>query len=466
MFKDDYRKEIENISASEKFKTDTVSLMYAKQEEINSAKTIKFTPKKYVKIAAAVAIMIFSLTAYSLTENEKFITADSTENQKYEYLLDYKDADTDSLPYDEQENAAMMRVYTVNDARPLEAVPEAEKKKTKVVFNTDFSNGMGFEGLMYYDISQLKTNNPFNISVAFDSLPVYTFSPMKSEDIKYEFDKILSFSGMTEDDIVSVKYQWVEFSWFDGKKVIMDTIDSNTSDKPSANAQLYNVKVELTDGIVEIWPQRSEINLNLYGTPSDNAYFGRYIAENYTDLLGENLGYFTYGDYNIYGEKNDSPAYLYTTSENYAESIFYHSAGSIIAWNPDSMWQSENDKGENIQLQYKADCAYTQTCVLDAISWQEALSMFYNGDYISTVYEPVTENTVVSKIELVYKEPSYYPPADYKAGYALPFYKFYVELPSYSQKTDNGTLKTYGVYYICAIHPDYVEYVDEYVKFN
>ena len=43
MFKDDYRKEIENISASEKFKNDTVSLMYEKQDQ--PAKTIKFARK-------------------------------------------------------------------------------------------------------------------------------------------------------------------------------------------------------------------------------------------------------------------------------------------------------------------------------------------------------------------------------------------------------------------------------------
>ena len=40
MFKDDYRKELDNITASEKFKNDTISLMYAKQSE--PAKTVRF----------------------------------------------------------------------------------------------------------------------------------------------------------------------------------------------------------------------------------------------------------------------------------------------------------------------------------------------------------------------------------------------------------------------------------------
>ena len=71
MFKDDYRKEIENISASEKFKNDTVSLMYEKQDQ--PAKTIKFARKKYAMIAVSVAIMLMVTSIYFIGKSDYFI---------------------------------------------------------------------------------------------------------------------------------------------------------------------------------------------------------------------------------------------------------------------------------------------------------------------------------------------------------------------------------------------------------
>jgi hypothetical protein len=36
----------------------------------------------------------------------------------------------------------------------------------------------------------------------------------------------------------------------------------------------------------------------------------------------------------------------------------------------------------------------------------------------------------------------------------------------YQRQTDKGIMKTYGAYYVCAVHPDYVQLDDGYYRFN
>lgn len=478
MFKDSYRKEIENISASEKLKKDTISLMNQKQSKLQQNKTIKFPFKNYGKIAASVAIIAFSVLAFPLFASEFSLGFDSVEggrNPDYEAelssetesIIKDKDNEYDNRPANAVANKAEMRVYTINDAVEVAETPESDKKKSKVIFNAESDGNYGFEGFLYYDISELNTKNGFDENIVMDTLPVYTFSPMASEDIEAEFNRILDATGMTVNDITRTEFEWIELMQDGDRKVISNTLYTDTPQKPTDACQLYWIKIELTEGYIEIRPQRSQINVFLYDDrPDDDKLTGSYAVANYNHIFGENLDSYTYADYNIYGEQIFSPHYMFKESDNYGQDIFNHSVGATIVWHLDSLLWSEDDKGENLHFQYTANSAYTMVTELTAISWQEALDMFYDGKYLSTVPQEIPADTIVSKIELVYKAPPYYAPADYQSGYALPFYKFYVELPSMARETDKGTLKNYSVYYVCAIHPDYVEYTDGYANFN
>ncbi len=480
MFKDDYRKELDNISASEKFKKDTISLMKERQAELHQStaetKTITFNPKPYRKIAASVVIMLLATAIFAYSQSDFAISADNAETESSVTMEQdteksseskSKDNEYDFLPNNAAGNETMMRVYTINDAVEVIEIPENDKKKTKVVFNAESDGSYGFEGFLYYDISELYTKNGFDENAVIDSLPIYSFSPMTNEDIEYEFNKIMNCTGMTAEDITRTQFEWIELMQDGDRKVISNTLYTDTPQKPTETCQLYWIKIELTGGYIEIRPQKSEVDVYLYDElPEDEKLTGSYAAENYTHILGNNLDSYVYGDYNIYGEQHYSPHYVFNSTDDYGQYIFNNTVGSAIVWSLDSLMWSKNDKGENIHFQYAADCAYELTGELTAITWQEALKMFYAGQYLSTVPQEIPADTVVSKIELVYKEPPYYPPADYQSGYALPFYKLYVELPSMTFETDAGVLKNYGVYYVCAIHPDYVEYTNGYVKFN
>ena len=149
MFKDSYRKEMDNISASEKFKKDTISHMNQKQAALQqnntNNNTIKFPSKKYGRIAASVAIITLSLLAFPLFASEFSLGFDSAEGgrnpdanmEQYvdnESVKKDKDGEYDNLPANAVANKAEMRVYTINDAV---AVETSDKKADNKIIVTD-----------------------------------------------------------------------------------------------------------------------------------------------------------------------------------------------------------------------------------------------------------------------------------------------------------------------------------------
>ena len=91
----------------------------------------------------------------------------------------------------------------------------------------------------------------------------------------------------------------------------------------------------------------------------------------------------------------------------------------------------------------------------------------WRGNYFTSSPKQITEDTVINHIELVYLEPPYDIPTLSRKGYSIPFYRFFVDLgEEYQRQTDKGIMKTYGAYYVCAVHPEYVQLDDSYYRFN
>ena len=213
MFKDSYRKEMDNISASEKFKKDTISLMNQKQAELqqNSTNnnTIKFPSKKYGRIAASVAIITLSLLAFPLFASEFSLGFDSAEGgrnpdanmEQYvdnESVTKDKDGEYDNLPANAVANKAEMRVYTINDAVAVET--SDKKADNKIIFSTKDNGGYGYEAYLYYDTDNLITNNPYNTDMVFDKLSVYEYHYLTYQQMHDELDRVIEYFGITRDD--------------------------------------------------------------------------------------------------------------------------------------------------------------------------------------------------------------------------------------------------------------------------
>ena len=80
------------------------------------------------------------------------------------------------------------------------------------------------------------------------------------------------------------------------------------------------------------------------------------------------------------------------------------------------------------------------------LSMEEAKALLLNGNYIPTVPEVMPGEVYIAGVELGYR-------AGARDAYAMPYYRFYVELPGMEQ--EDG-LKTYGAYYVPAVEGRYL----------
>jgi hypothetical protein len=80
------------------------------------------------------------------------------------------------------------------------------------------------------------------------------------------------------------------------------------------------------------------------------------------------------------------------------------------------------------------------------ITADEARSMLLNGNYLTSVPYEITDEELIQRVELVYRNSR-------TEKIFMPYYRFYVEIPE--MKHDNG-LTDYGAYYVPAIKSEYI----------
>lgn len=483
MFKDDYRKEIDSISASEKFKKDTISLMQQKQAEMRQTetKTVKFSPKPYRKIAAAFAVMALALSVYAYSHSDFAIGDDNAAegmpnvqqgtDQSSEFME--KDSDYYSLPANVAGNESIKKVYTIKDAAQVAEIPDSDKKKTRLYFNTLSDGGLGFEGYMYYSPSQLEQNPTYTVGDSFETLPVYQFTALSAREIKKEVALECGKLGSGNTDF---EYSWYRNVYDDaGNFYSQERAVTYTPNSPSDEYRLHSM-----DGILtQTYPERKHIgevhvrapygwyNVTLDTVVSDSrneTEISKAVTAAYPKLFnGQDTAYGSFYDYTFSGDINRS-AFVYSPSEDYGENIFNYSVNNTrITQFPVS---AEDSTWNQTFIRLRLPC-YTKLDDLPAITWQQALQQMYSGNYFTSSPVEITPDTAVSHIELVYLEPPYDIKNIEKKGCSVPFYKFFVDMgEDFNRQTENGVMKTYGAYYVCAIHPDYIQLGENYYRFN
>ena len=471
MFKDDYRNEMENISASEKFKQNTISLMNKRQAELKqeNPKTVKFRPATYRKIAASVMVAVLSLAVFAYSQSDFAIGPDSTETEKFTQQENEditKDKETyDNLPYDAAGNSKIMRVYTVNDAVAM--APSNKKVDNKIIFSTEDNGGYGYEAYLYYDTDNLAFNNPYNSDMVFDALYVYEYHYLTYQQMHDELDRVIDHFGVTRDDLLDVKCHWIQ---------VPDIYNNSTTiysfDSPEPGGILNSIDVRFAYGTVSI--NRGgmvdiTVNANIPEYTSNQQYTD-YILGKYRSLIGDNTAVYSWFDRTYYGDINYHNSF-YADSDDFSDKLFNSTVMDYTISHLDDVLYETRQPGEGISIRYLSADSYSKLSALPAISCYQALWMLYNSKYDTSVPQSITMNSVVNKIELVYKEPPINYTLGIKKGVAVPFYKIYVKLSDLPERnpeieTNNGLLYSYGAYYVCAIHPDYITLTDDYIQFN
>jgi len=322
----------------------------------------------------------------------------------------------------------------------------------------DTGAAMGFEGYMAYDISDLTNGNPWYEGAELTTLPVYKNA--------LSYDRNYNVTGADWDKMEAMLYDVAARLGIEEKDLVVsdDTPDASEQaiikekfasvgdDVPEgyfepthligeANGIIIEVSQALTATIDFVPPVKlpEEYHFADYCSYEDMLYAAQYLQETYSSLLNMKVPKTNIynGDYDIYQRQLFNLSFfegdgdLATQMVNYSfRSVAFYSDEDGKLWLA-RVWEPDlSDKVGDYPI----------------ISVEDAKILLENGNYITTVPYELPGMEYVAKVELMYRNGAH-------DEYYIPYYRFFVELPG--EERDNG-LKTYGAYYVPAVHESYI----------
>lgn len=321
------------------------------------------------------------------------------------------------------------------------------------------SEGMGFEGYMAYDISEIASNNPWDEGLQISVLPVYR------NTLSYDGHYIVSganFEKMREFLIDIADRLGLDTSSLsitdnapgeEERRIITEKMDGDVPEGYFNPTKL----ITKTDGI-EITVSQSMVAVVCFepGIPLPDGYHftsnasykesvavAKYLRDKYKDFIHMENPQINIcgGDYSVYD-----------TGVQQEYNIAFYDAG-----------KSDVDKIVNYNFnQVEFQCDYSDSGKLYSVSIcqpdlsqkmgdypiitaEKAKEFLLEGNYITTVPYKFPGGKFISKTELVYRTGE-------REEYFMPYYRFYVELPDGKR----AGLNNYGVYYVPAVEKEYL----------
>lgn len=291
--------------------------------------------------------------------------------------------------------------------------------------------GMGYEGYLAYDISELVNSNPWRESSAISTLPVY-------ENV-LSFDSAFVASGADTDKMRTLILDIAESLGLDADALTVT--DASTTPVISAEGMRIEVSQAMTASVF-FEPAISlpeEYNFTYHASYSDKLAAAGYLKSEYREFIG-----FAEAQVNVYGGDRD----IYGRQSYFIE--FFDAGGSdaeqIINYNFNRVAFSCDDNGELfIARKYQPDLS-KKLGDYPIISAAQAQELLLRGNYITSVPYALPGEEFIKKVELIYRTGEH-------EEYYMPYYRFYVELPG--EERENG-LKTFGAYYVPAVDSSYI----------
>ncbi len=335
---------------------------------------------------------------------------------------------------------------------PIESSPELP-----MLTISEDSGGMGFEGYMAYDISELVNANPWSEDAKLSTLPVFKSKLYRDEN--------MNMRGMDFEAMRAMLLDTAERLGMDTDNLVI------TDDTPSAEMQAATVEKfasmgeEVPDGYfdptsliveqdgirIEVVPVMNAIitfdpakvfpnglGFHYYSPYEDVEKTAEYIKEEYKELLNmyNPITDINGGDYNIYGERGVDLCF-YDGAEDLTQRIinynFYYTSFSC------------NESEELFHVCVHNCDLSDKVGDYPIITAKEAKKLLLSGNFVTSVPYDFPGGEYVKKVELIYRT---------DAGYYIPYYRFYVELPEAERE---GGMKTYGAYYVPAVKEEYIE---------
>lgn len=321
----------------------------------------------------------------------------------------------------------------------------------------NFGGGMGFEGYMAYDISELVSANPWQEDMNLTSLPVYR-NPVTYDETYHlpsgaAFDKMEALLRQTAgrlgledlvitDDSPDEETRAQIQSKMEGAGL---TVPEEFFDPTRLLAQAGDTELQVDLHLtaeISFEPARplpQEYSFTHYSTYKEIEAAAEYLRTQYGELLGmEEPRLNLYGgDYDIYGRQ------LYRLE-------FFEGAGSdldqILHYNFTPVAFYCDDAGGLFLVRIWQPDLSQKMGDYPIITADQARELLLEGHYITTVPYEMPGREYIRKVELVYRTGT-------QEEYYMPYYRFYAELPQ--EKRENG-LNTYGAYYVPAVSGEYL----------
>lgn len=317
-----------------------------------------------------------------------------------------------------------------------------------------FAGGMGFEGYMAYDISELKNENPWSGEAEINHLPVY--KNILDYDENYQVADIAKMKAYLEEIAKKLDMDVDNLEITDDrpdeetKKIITEKLEGDVPEGYFDVTRVFmkdkGIKVEVNTSLIATVRFDPPVSLpdkysfTDYASYEDIVSVADYLRNEYLALIDmENpKANVNGGDYNIYNQ------------QSYSIDFFDESGGpieQIINYNFNNITFGCDDDGKLfIARIYRPDLSH-KIGDYPIITPKEAEQLLLKGNYITTVPEEFPGGEYIRKIELIYRTGG-------TEKVYLPYYRIYVEMPTMKR---NIGLNTYGAFYVPAVKAEYIK---------
>lgn len=308
---------------------------------------------------------------------------------------------------------------------------------------------MGYEGYLYYDISEWNSGNPWE-ETAYDALPVFKNGAYNAIGIPVGLDKETmranaeAVAKVLDMDILELREKTV------GETIEGSGLTADAVTRVEAVTSEAVIRAE-ADGTVTIdfgegrkLPE--EFNMTHHDTTDREATAVLdHLLEEYSALLElEQPEKVLFWERNIYGQMIRHYSVYEAVGDAREDLLNYHF--NYVQFSPD-------DDGELMLIRlYDGLACAERIGDYPIISQEEALTLLLNGNYATSVPYEIAGEERVAGVELVYRSGS-------GEQIFLPYYRFFVELP---ETLRNDELKDYGAYYVPAVEGRYIENMPTY----
>ena len=325
------------------------------------------------------------------------------------------------------------------------------------------SQGMGFEGYMVHNTSELVNANPCDVANAPSSLPVYKNTLLVSERgmivggdedaMRATLLDVAERLGLDTDNLDVTEVFAKDVYDESTLKAIQDEFkDADAATKARLNgpeqllATVEGMRIQVNgDLTTEIFFEPTvALPEGLHFT--DNATYeeleqvAAHFKDTYADLLGmENPQVNIHGgDYTYDGQQRYQIEFYEGSEDDTQAFLNYHF--NRVAFYSDG-------QGNLMMVRIFHTDLSDKVGDYPIISAEDAQALLSQGHYLTNVQTQFPGEDAIAKVELVYRN-------SVGEAYYMPYYRFYVALPQQDSVTTN--LQTYGAYYVPAVADEYL----------